>query len=301
MHGTERTVWELRAIAATYRAELRRGDERNLEQFVERAIDLLDRLEPRVDDNTELRGLYKDVRAEIGGRHWSMKAPAGDDPANAPSVLCVDDDRDVADLVQAILTDEGYQVSCLYTLDDDALLRAIGRLEPDCILLDGTDKTDYGAGWLAAADVARRQRPVPVVMFSAHTGSISEAGEGRSDRAAAAHFAAIVPKPFHLDDLLVTVAGAVGRSQRFDRSEAAEAERTRALVQALSDRGATDIAPSKFREWALFRDQKSELLQLYWWQWRGVYHVGRYTDRGQLRMLGQLVDRDAAIELALPT
>jgi CheY-like chemotaxis protein len=31
-----------------------------------------------------------------------------------PSVLCVDDHRDIAEIVQAVLVDEGYAVSCLY-------------------------------------------------------------------------------------------------------------------------------------------------------------------------------------------
>lgn len=39
-------------------------------------------------------------------------------------------------MVQAILVDEGYLVSALYDLTDDALLRAVGRLEPDVVLLD---------------------------------------------------------------------------------------------------------------------------------------------------------------------
>lgn len=57
-------------------------------------------------------------------------------PDGVASVLCVDDDRDVAEVVQAVLTDEGYKVSCLYELEDEALLRAVGRLEPDVVLLD---------------------------------------------------------------------------------------------------------------------------------------------------------------------
>ena len=54
------------------------------------------------------------------------------------------------------------------------------------------------------------------------------------------------------------------------------------------------------REWALFRDRTDRLVQLYWWQDRGVYQVGRYNNDGVMKMLGQFVDRDAAIELALP-
>lgn len=215
------------------------------------------------------------------------------------SVLCVDDDRDVAEVVQAILVDEGYAVSCLYELADDALLRAVGRLEPDVILLDSASALDYGDSWELAAAITHRRRNVPVVMFTAHRADVAEATTG-SARAQAAGFAAIVPKPFHLDELITAVATAAGRSTPFDHSEAADARRTDELVAALQARGATDVRPSRMREWALFRDAKGRLVQIYWWQKRGVYQVGRYRDSGQLAMLGQFVDRDAAIEVALP-
>lgn len=212
----------------------------------------------------------------------------------------MDDDRDVAEVVQAILADEGYAISCLYTLDDDALLRTVGRLEPDCVLLDSTSATDYGDSWRMAATLRQRHRPVPVVMFSAHREAVVEAREHATERVAAADFAAVLGKPFHLDDLLDAVATAVGRSGPFERTDAAEAERTKALVVALESRGATEIAPSMLREWALFRDRRGDLVQLYWWQSRGVYQVGRYAESGKLEMLGQFVDLDAAIEVALP-
>jgi len=215
------------------------------------------------------------------------------------SVLCVDDDHDVGDVVQTILEDEGYAVSCLYELDDDALLRAIGRLEPDVILLDSASAEDYGDSWKLAATITHRRRNVPLVMFTAHRADVAEASSG-SARAEAAGFAAIVRKPFHLDELITAVATAAGRSTPFDHSEAADARRTEELVSALQARGATDVRPSRMREWALFRDAKGRLVQIYWWQKRGVFQVGRYRDSGQLVMLGQFVDRDAAIEVALP-
>ena len=217
----------------------------------------------------------------------------------AASVLCVDDDRDVAEVVQAILEDEGYAVSCLYELADDALLRAVGRLEPDVILLDSASAADYGDSWELAGVITHRRRPVPVVMFTAHTADVAEASAG-STRAQAAGFAAIVLKPFHVDELITAVATAAGRSTPFDQSEAADARRTDELVASLEARGATDVRPSRMREWALFRDAKGRLVQIYWWQRRGVFQVGRYRDSGQLVMLGQFVDRDAAIEVALP-
>lgn len=216
------------------------------------------------------------------------------------SVLCVDDDRDVAEVVQAILQDEGYTVSCLYELADDALLRAVGRLEPDVILLDSASAKDYGGSWDLAAVITHRRRPVPLVMFSAHSADAAEASEGESARAEAAQFAAVVLKPFNLDELITAVATAAGRATPFDHSETADARRTDELVASLQARGATDVRPSRMREWALFRDAKGRLVQIYWWQKRGVFQVGRYRDSGQLVMLGQFVDRDAAIEVALP-
>ena len=215
-------------------------------------------------------------------------------------VLCVDDDRDIAEIVQAVLTDEGYKVSCLYDLADNALPRVVGQLEPDVILLDSGEHADFGGGWRIAADLHSRGRPVPVVMFTAHHTDAAEARQGASDRARDAGFVAILEKPFHLDDLLSAVAIAAGRSMPFDRSAAAETQRTNELVEALAARGATDIRPSQMREWALFRDRGGSLLQLYWWQQRGVYQVGRYDEEGTMRMIGQFIERDAAIELALP-
>lgn len=219
---------------------------------------------------------------------------------NEHSVLCVDDDRDVAEVVQAFLTDEGYRVSCLYDTAGDAVARAVGRLEPDVVLLDSASRSDYDEAWHVAAALHRRGRQVPVVMFTAHQAALREAEAGISERSKGAGFAAIIAKPFHLDDLLTAVAKAAGRSVPFDRSRDAEAKRTRALVKALEARGATDIRPSTMREWALFRDQGGSLVQLYWWQLHGVYQLGRYTDRGLLRMIGQFTELEAAMDLALP-
>ncbi len=111
-----------------------------------------------------------------------------------PVVLCVDDDRDIAEVVEAILVDGGYDVSCLYTLDDDALRRTVGRLEPDCVLLDGLPGPEYGS-WESAAWLEHRARSVPVVMFTAHQPDSREAQEAHTDRARRADFAAVLLKP----------------------------------------------------------------------------------------------------------
>ncbi len=218
---------------------------------------------------------------------------------NKPVVLCVDDDQDIAEVVEAILTDEGYEVSCLYTLDDDALRRAVGRLEPDCVLLDGLNGAEYGS-WESAAWLEQRARSVPVVMFTAHRRDSREAQEARTNRAQRADFAAVLLKPFHIDELLSAVATAVGQSLPFGRDVAAEEARTTALVAGLRARGATDIKPSKSREWASFRDAGNRLWQINWWQSRGVYQLGCYGKDGIMATGGQFTELEGAIEVALP-
>ena len=220
--------------------------------------------------------------------------------STGPSVLCVDDDRDIAEIVQAVLTDEGYAVSCLYSAKRDLLARTVGQLEPDCVLLDSGSSSGYDEAWREAASMAARHRRVPVVMFTAHTREAREARQRTSERAVAAEFVAVLEKPFPLDDLLAAVEKATGQSVPFDRSRAGERQRTAEFVEALRQRGATDIETSKRREWATFRDPQGAIWQMYWWQARGVYQVGQFGAGGKMRMIGQFVDRDAAIIAALP-
>jgi len=215
-------------------------------------------------------------------------------------VLIVDDDRDICDLVHAILTDDGFAVSLLHHQNPDAIRVAVNQLEPDCILLDGSSSADYGLSWDDAAWLANRDRPVPVVMFTAHRAAMEEADERQTERSQLARFTAILPKPFDLDELVSVVAKAVGLSHPFDGSETAEHERTETLVKRLEAVGATDIHPSTRREWASFATPNGELLQLYWWQRDGVYYLVRFAlTGGKLYTVGQFYDLGAAISVAM--
>lgn len=225
-----------------------------------------------------------------------MTTTANEEPRR---VLLVDNDQDVTELVTAILEDEGYAVTALGHNDHDAIASAVGQLEPDCILLDSADSPDFGSSWDRAAYLSSRARPIPAVMFTAHGHSVREARDGASERARAAGFAAIVPKPFALDDLLAAVAAAAGRAAHFERSDAADRSRTQALVDALREAGATDIRTSERREWATFVSPNDDrIYQLYWWQRLGVYIVGRYDDDARLERVGQFYERGSAIEAA---
>jgi CheY-like chemotaxis protein len=225
--------------------------------------------------------------------------------ATAGKVLVVEDDPVLGDLVHTILVDEGYTASVLGApflgrAEPGALRAAVGRLEPDCVLLDSGGRGAYDASWDEAAWLHDRSRPVPVVMFTVDARSTAEARAGATARSRSAGFFAVLDKPFDLDDLLATVAGAVGQSIPFDASPAAEAARTGALVTRLEAAGAREIRPSARREWASFTSPDGARVQLYWRQRDGVYHVVRCAaPDGALERIGRVPDLDAAVALAV--
>lgn len=217
-------------------------------------------------------------------------------------VLLVDDDADVANVVVAILTDEGYTVSVLVDTSHQSILAAVGKQEPDCVLLDGSSPTEYGSGWADAAYLAARERSIPTIMFTAHASDVREARAADSARARAADFAGVLAKPFNLDDLVSAVAKACNRSDVFNRTAEGDRERTVGLARRLRELGAIDIRTSDRREWATFRPRDDEILrQLYWWQLMGVYLVGSYEEQGGLKPIGQFFELEAAIAAALPS
>jgi DNA-binding response OmpR family regulator len=122
---------------------------------------------------------------------------------DAPLVLAVEDDGPLGELVEELLADDGYRCQRLATLSAEAVLDAVVTSAPAVVLLDGAQPSDYGTSW----ETARQLRgQVPVVMFTANAPALAEALAGTSARAVAAGFAAIVAKPFDLNDLLATVA-----------------------------------------------------------------------------------------------
>jgi CheY-like chemotaxis protein len=214
-------------------------------------------------------------------------------------VMVVDNDQDVAEVARAVLTDEGYEVEVVSDLSGDAIAAAVGRIEPDVVLLDGESQNDgYGASWVSAATLSHRARRIPVVMFSAHAGDVREARDGSSRRSVAADFAGIVAKPFELDVLLDVVARAAGMSVAFDRSPGADLARTRALAGELERNGAQEVRTSARREWVTFRTPVGELMQIYWWQLGGSYLIGRYVDDGRrLENIATAYERNEAIAI----
>ena len=125
------------------------------------------------------------------------------------TVLVVENDREIGELVEYVLDQEGFAVSLLNGAGPEPLRAAVDRIEPDCILLDGESPFGYGASWADAAWMTTRDRAVPVIMFTGHAAAVREAEENTSVRSRGAGFTGVLPKPFDLDRLVATVAGAV--------------------------------------------------------------------------------------------
>lgn len=219
--------------------------------------------------------------------------------SRVPRVLVIDDDRDITDLVHAVLTDEGFAVSILHDQRPDAIRVAVNRLEPDCVLLDGDSPRDYGESWGHAIWMRGRQRRVPLIMFSGHRRDTEEVEKRESVRSKEADFMSAISKPFDLDALVDAVSNAVGQSVAFDPTARGERARTASMIARLQAAGAQDIHASSQREWANFTTADGTFAQIYWWERDSVYYVGRYAPTGgRLETVGRFYDLDLAIEMA---
>ena len=121
------------------------------------------------------------------------------------SVLIVDDDDTVSALLADVLGDEGFTVTHLGDTTSDAIRAAVNRLEPDVVLLDGSDKLAYGDSWANAAWLHERARPVAAIMFTSHSNDLAEGQVRDTERSQRAAFVGFIGKPFDLDKLLVQV------------------------------------------------------------------------------------------------
>lgn len=127
--------------------------------------------------------------------------------ANAYKVLVIDDDPQFIDLMQSLLTAEGYEVaSCTRGADAHHLAREV---RPDVITLD-LRMPDL-SGWevlqqlRSDSDLLR----IPVLVISAAGAELAETNERLRDLGY--HDVSILVKPFEIDELLGRLADAIIR------------------------------------------------------------------------------------------
>jgi CheY-like chemotaxis protein len=128
------------------------------------------------------------------------EGPMSTNGCDRQSILVVDDNEEIRDLLVLVLEEEGYVVSAVAS-GDEAL--GIARAQrPDLITLDlsmpGTD------GWAVLRELQSdpQTMSIPVLIISAFTRQLEEAVRE--------HVARVIPKPFYLNQIISEVKAAIG-------------------------------------------------------------------------------------------
>jgi CheY-like chemotaxis protein len=120
-----------------------------------------------------------------------------------PTVLIVEDEFAIADLLEMALADEGYDVQ-LAVNGRQGLERLAEGPRPDLVITDYMMPILDGAGLVRAMQTTEAQRDIPCIVMS----SMPEANV----RERIAGYAAFVRKPFQLATVVRLVAGVLGTS-----------------------------------------------------------------------------------------
>ena len=117
------------------------------------------------------------------------------------TVLVVEDESAIADLLEMVLTDEGYRV-LLAANGRQGLERLAEGPRPDLVISDYMMPVLDGAGLIQAMRDSAAQRDIPCIVMS----SMPEA----SVRERVTDYAAFVRKPFRLVAIVTLVAAVLG-------------------------------------------------------------------------------------------
>ncbi len=117
--------------------------------------------------------------------------------ANRPTVLVVDDDRDIRDALSDVLHDESYTVVCASD-GEEGMARLRSSPRPAVILLDWMMPRCDGACFLRQQRADPALAAIPVVLLTADARVLAHA----SETGVQAH----ISKPVALDELLSVVA-----------------------------------------------------------------------------------------------
>lgn len=131
------------------------------------------------------------------------------------NVLIVEDDEAVSQVVTEVLTEAGYRP--ITVADHRQIAEMVERWHPRCVLLDGElTRSGESRSWRDAAAIHRAHPALPIVLFTGDAAVVAEARAARSYRSRAAGFAAIIGKPFVMEELVATVNVAVDRGRETD-------------------------------------------------------------------------------------
>ncbi|HEX9016250.1 MAG TPA: response regulator [Chloroflexota bacterium] len=129
----------------------------------------------------------------------------------AQHLMVVDDDRAVLDLIRAVLESDGYLVRT-FDSSPNALLEAV-KDPPDAMIIDLMMPEMDGLELLKALRSNPSTVDVPAIVCSAYYENLLSTRDEMDSLGVAR-----IRKPFHVEDLLDTVAAMAGRRLRPKRS-----------------------------------------------------------------------------------
>jgi DNA-binding response OmpR family regulator len=110
------------------------------------------------------------------------------------TILIIEDDQDILDIITYILSNEGYQI---ISATDSSPLKNLIAIQPSLILLDNWLADGYGKDMCRQIKEDPARAHFPVILFSANNNLEKMAAECKAD--------AYLLKPFDMDVLLKMV------------------------------------------------------------------------------------------------
>lgn len=117
-------------------------------------------------------------------------------------ILVIDDDPDILEAVQLVLSTGGYDSDA--TTKGDETCQRVRDYNPDLIILDVLLSGNDGRKICKTLKADSRTKQIPIIMISAHPTAKDSVKECGAD--------AFVAKPFSVDELLSKVEKLVGNS-----------------------------------------------------------------------------------------
>jgi len=109
-------------------------------------------------------------------------------------ILVLEKNRDILELINIVLTDEGYIIDLLSS--ENEVFEHIRDFQPDVILLDIISPTEEGTALCKTIKVTEGYNHIPVIVLSTHP-KAEVVKEICADE--------VVPKPFDISFLLSTI------------------------------------------------------------------------------------------------
>lgn len=109
-----------------------------------------------------------------------------------PSVLVVDDDKDLLDMVGSVLSAYKMKVYCLN--EGATFLNTLGELKPDVVLMDVYLGDSDGRNLCYTIKTSDHYKHIPVILYSAGYVTAASVQEAMADE--------FLVKPFNIKDLI---------------------------------------------------------------------------------------------------